>query len=128
MEYSYFIRSNNIITITAITIVFIGIIIRGLSIKYLGKYFSREVETWDDHTLIKDGIYKYIRHPAYLGNILQIIGFPLILNSYYSLVLSALMIYLFLKRIEVEEKFLAKKLPEYKSYQKDTYKMIPYIW
>ena len=128
MEYSYFIRNNNIITITAIIIVFIGIIIRGLSIKYLGKYFSREVETWDDHTLIKDGIYKYIRHPAYLGNILQIIGFPLILNSYYSLALSALMIYLFLKRIEVEEKFLAKKLPKYTSYQQDTYKLIPYIW
>jgi len=128
LEYSYFIRSNKIISIVGIIIVFIGIIIRGLSIKYLGEYFSKDVETWDNHILVKDGLYKYIRHPAYLGNILQIIGFPLILNSYYSLSLSAITVYLFLKRIEIEENFLLKELKEYPKYQKETYKLIPYIW
>ena len=128
LEYSYFIRSNSVISTFGIIVVFIGIIIRGLSIKYLGKYFSRDVETWHNHTLVRSGLYKYIRHPAYLGNILQIIGFPLILNSYYSLVLSVITVYLFLKRIEVEERFLEKELEKYKEYQSETKKLIPYLW
>lgn len=128
LEYSYFIRNNSVISTLGIIIVFIGIIIRGLSIKYLGKYFSRDVETRNNHTLIKEGLYKYIRHPAYLGNILQIIGFPLILNSYYSLILAAINVYLFLKRIEVEERFLEKELEKYKEYQAETKKLIPYLW
>ncbi len=128
LEYSYFIRSNSVISTFGIIVVFIGIIIRGLSIKYLGKYFSRHVETWDNHTLVRAGLYKYIRHPAYLGNILQIIGFPLILNTYYSLVLSVITVYLFLKRIEVEERFLEKELDKYKEYQAETKKLVPYLW
>ncbi|MGI5860217.1 MAG: methyltransferase family protein [Tepidanaerobacteraceae bacterium] len=50
----------------------IGIIIREI--------FSRDVETWENQRIVKSGIYRYIRHPAYTGNILQIVGFPLILN------------------------------------------------
>ena len=128
MEYSYFIRSNSYISTLAIIIVFIGIIIRGFSIKYLGKYFSREVQTWKEHKLIEKGLYKYIRHPAYLGNIIQIIGFPLILNSYYSLLVSVLTVYLFLKRINLEEKFLENNLDGYREYKNSTCKLIPFIW
>jgi len=53
-------------------LVLIGIIIREI--------FSRDVETWENQRIVKSGIYRYIRHPAYTGNILQIVGFPLILN------------------------------------------------
>lgn len=128
IEYSYLLKSNNYIIIIGITIVFIGIIIRGLSIKYLGKYFSRDIETWSKHEIVDRGFYKYIRHPAYLGNIIQIIGFPLILNAYYSLILSSIVIICLLRRIELEEDFLEDNLKGYSQYQKETYRLIPFIW
>lgn len=118
LEYAYIMGNNIIFTSIGIVLVLIGITVRGIGIKTLGKYFSRDVETWNNQEIVKTGIYKYIRHPAYAGNILQIIGFPLILNSYFSLILSLITIFGFLWRIRVEEKFLKKEMPEYKEYIK----------
>eukprot|EP01090_Pellita_catalonica_P000832 TRINITY_DN10591_c0_g1_i1.p1 TRINITY_DN10591_c0_g1~~TRINITY_DN10591_c0_g1_i1.p1 ORF type:complete len:236 (-),score=18.87 TRINITY_DN10591_c0_g1_i1:25-732(-) len=57
-------------------IVWLGIIVAviGSSIRLVGMYtaaqnFTHEVQTKkrDEHTLTTDGIYKYIRHPGYMG-------------------------------------------------------------
>ncbi|ACL70095.1 methyltransferase family protein [Halothermothrix orenii] len=128
LEYGYIMRNNSMFTIIGAALVIAGITIRGIGIKTLGKYFSRDVETWDDHKIVRTGIYKYIRHPAYAGNILQIIGFPLILNSYFSLILSLITIYGFIWRIRVEESFLKKEIPEYEEYMRETKRIVPKIW
>ncbi|MGI6424604.1 MAG: methyltransferase family protein [Tepidanaerobacteraceae bacterium] len=122
------IRYNTILTILGMWLVLLGIIIRGIGIRTLGEYFSRDVETWENQKVVKTGIYKHIRHPAYAGNILQVIGFPLILNSYFSLVLSAITIFGFIWRIRVEEEFLKREVPEYRKYIEETKGIIPKIW
>jgi protein-S-isoprenylcysteine O-methyltransferase Ste14 len=128
LEYVYMKRYNLFLTILGTIFIILGTAIRGIAIKKLGKFFSRDVENWKNQKIVKTGIYKYIRHPAYTGNILQIIGFPLILNSYYSLFLSLITISIFLWRIKVEEQFLMDKLPEYKKYMKETKRLIPKLW
>lgn len=128
LEHAYLTRYNIVLTISGAILVIAGITIRGIGIRTLGEYFSRDVETWENQKIIKTGIYNHIRHPAYTGNILQAIGYPLILNSYYTLILSAITIAGFLWRIKVEEKHLSKKIPEYKDYMKETKKLIPKIW
>jgi len=128
LEHVYFKRENIFLTIIGAVLVVTGIAIRGIGIKTLGKYFSRDVETWDNHVIVKTGIYKYIRHPAYAGNIMQLIGFPLVLNSYFCLILSFITIACYMWRIIVEEKFLSSKIPEYKDYMKETYRIIPKVW
>ncbi|RCW48718.1 isoprenylcysteine carboxylmethyltransferase family protein [Halanaerobium sp. ST460_2HS_T2] len=128
LEYVYIKRYNLFLTILGTIFIILGTAIRGIAIKKLGKFFSRDVENWKNQKIVKTGIYKYIRHPAYTGNILQIIGFPLILNSYYSLLLSFITILVFLWRIKVEEEFLIEKLPEYKKYMEETKRLIPKLW
>lgn len=128
LEYVFLTRKNYIITLIGVLLVVIGIVVRGIAIKTLGEYFSSDVETWDNHSIVKVGIYKYIRHPAYTGNILQVIGFPLVLNSCLSLILSAITIIVFIWRIHVEEKFLVKHHPEYKKYVTETKRILPKIW
>lgn len=128
IEYLYLQRYNIFFTILGSILIISGIIIRGLAIKRLGKFFSRDIENWEEQKIIKSGIYKYIRHPAYTGNIIQITAFPLVLNLYYSLLLSLITITGFLWRIKVEEKFLVDKLPEYKEYMEKTKRLIPKIW
>jgi protein-S-isoprenylcysteine O-methyltransferase Ste14 len=54
---------------------------------------------------------------------------PLILNSIISLLIFLIYPFIIIKRINNEEKVLAKDLKGYKEYQKKVkYKLIPYIW
>ncbi|TDO89325.1 isoprenylcysteine carboxyl methyltransferase (ICMT) family protein [Halanaerobium saccharolyticum] len=128
IEYVYLQRDNLLFTVSGSILIISGIIIRGLAIKRLGKFFSRDIENWEEQKIIKSGIYKYVRHPAYTGNIIQIIAFPLVLNSYFSLFFSLITIAGFLWRIKVEEEILIDKLPEYKEYMEETKKLLPKIW
>lgn len=128
LEHALMNRYSIILTVTGTIFVITGIVVRGIGIRTLGKYFSRDVETWDNQQIVNSGIYQHIRHPAYAGNMLQVLGFPLILNSYYSLIMSLLTIGGFLWRIHVEEEFLMKELPGYKEYMKKTSKIIPRVW
>ena len=51
LEHAYIVRYNLNFTILGMCLVLLGTAIRALGIKTLGKYFSREVETWENHTI-----------------------------------------------------------------------------
>ena len=128
LEYAHMMRYNIKLTVIGCLLIIFGVIIRGLGIKTLGRFFSSDVESWNDQKIIRSGIYNHIRHPAYAGNILQVIAFPLVLNSYFSLVISCSTIVGFLWRIKVEEEFLINNFPEYKEYIEETKRIIPKVW
>jgi protein-S-isoprenylcysteine O-methyltransferase Ste14 len=44
-----------------------GVVIRFVAIATLKRNFSGALRVRADHTLVKTGIYKRVRHPAYLG-------------------------------------------------------------
>ncbi|WP_164888468.1 isoprenylcysteine carboxylmethyltransferase family protein [Methanosarcina sp. MSH10X1] len=94
----------------------------------LGKYFSAYIEIKDNHQLIQDGPYKFMRHPAYAGNILQAVGIPLILNACLTLGISAVLVLLFLYRLKFEEEVLVREVRGYKDYAKRTDRLIPEVW
>ncbi len=93
-----------------------------------GKYFSVHIEIKNNHQLIESGSYKFTRHPAYAGNIWQAVGIPLILNAYFSLGTSAVLIFLFLYRLMFEEEILIRKTKGYGDYVKRTKRLIPKVW
>ncbi|KAJ8517234.1 hypothetical protein ONZ45_g5569 [Pleurotus djamor] len=53
---------------------FLGAMIRLSCYRTLGKHFTFELSLQCDHKLVKDGPYKYIRHPSYTGMIMTILG------------------------------------------------------
>jgi protein-S-isoprenylcysteine O-methyltransferase Ste14 len=82
-----------------------------------------------EHHLVKDGLYKHVRHPLYLGEILRNLGFVIIFSSVYgtSIVLLASTFLFF--RMDIEEKMLTNVFgQEYKEYKRRTKKLIPYIY
>lgn len=82
-----------------------------------------------EHKLVKDGIYKHIRHPLYLGEILRNLGFVLIFSSIYGVLLIAFSTVFLLFRIRIEEKMLLGVFgEEYREYQRNTKKLIPHIF
>lgn len=101
--------------------------IRDWAIKSLDEYMSEHIEIKEDHRLVKNGPYKYLRHPLFLCLLLEIVGVALIPNSYYSLI-AVLVLYLPLIfiRMHLEERALIEKCgQEYLDYKKEVYALIP---
>lgn len=95
------------------------------------KFFSSTVriQTERDHTVCETGLYKIVRHPAYMGSIIQSSGFPLLFGSLWSIIPIAIMIIILIIRTNLEDKTLKKELNGYNEYSKKTrYKIIPFIW
>jgi protein-S-isoprenylcysteine O-methyltransferase Ste14 len=94
-------------------------------------FFSSTVriQTNREHIVCETGLYKFVRHPAYLGSMIQALGFPLLFGSLWSIIPICLLIILFITRTNLEDKTLKNELKGYPEYaHKTRYKIIPYIW
>lgn len=95
------------------------------------KFFSSTVRIQTDrgHIVCETGLYKLVRHPAYMGSIIQALGFPLLFGSLWSIIPISLLIILFITRTNLEDRTLQNELKGYPEYSlKTRYKIIPYIW
>jgi protein-S-isoprenylcysteine O-methyltransferase Ste14 len=75
----------------------------------LGRLYSGEVTIQKDHQLITNGLYRYIRHPRYLGGVILSISLSLIFSSWIGLALSIPFIGFILLRIRDEEALMYKE-------------------
>ena len=79
--------------------------------------------------MISTGPYRYVRHPMYAGGLLLFLGTPLLLGSWYGLLLVALLTLVVAVRAVWEERVLRDELPGYAAYMKQVkYRLIPYVW
>jgi protein-S-isoprenylcysteine O-methyltransferase Ste14 len=106
-----------------------GILLRQWSIAVLGRYFSRTVGVQEGQAVVDRGPYRLVRHPAYTGSLLTMVGLGFVLQSWGAvLVLIAFFGVAFGYRIHVEEAVLTSKLgDEYVAYAKKTKRLIPYV-
>jgi len=105
-----------------------GFLIRFKAIKDLkGNYTQRMIIP---KRIVKEGIYKYIRHPFYLGTIIYLFGFSLLLGGWkIAFLLLPYSIGFFLDRIDREEQMLINYFGgEYIQYMKSTKKLIPFVY
>lgn len=95
------------------------------------KFFSSTIRIQTDrgHTVCESGLYKVVRHPAYLGSFIQTIGFPLLFGSLWSIIPVSISIILSLTRTYLEDKTLKDELNGYSEYTlKTRYRLIPFLW
>jgi protein-S-isoprenylcysteine O-methyltransferase Ste14 len=95
------------------------------------RFFSSTVriQTDREHTVCETGLYKFVRHPAYLGSIIQSAGFPLFFGSLWSVIPICFLIILFIIRTNLEDRTLRNELRGYPEYtEKTRYRIIPYVW
>jgi len=92
-------------------------------------YLSRTIEVQDGQKVIDTGLYGIVRHPMYAVTLWLFLAIPLILGSWYALILFVVYPAVIAVRIRGEEKLLEAELPGYKEYKKKVkYRMIPFIW
>lgn len=115
---------------SGLIIIFLGMLLRFISIRTLGKFFTVDIAIHKDQKIIKTGIYRYIRHPAYASSLLEFIGFGLSLNSWISLPVVIIPVTAaFIYRIKVEENLLKDQFgDEYSEYMNSTYRLFPWIY
>jgi protein-S-isoprenylcysteine O-methyltransferase Ste14 len=95
------------------------------------RFFSSTVriQTERHHTVCDTGLYKIVRHPAYMGSFIQTLGFPLLFGSVWSIVPVLFSIILLVTRTQLEDSTLQKELAGYTEYtQKVKYRLIPCLW
>jgi len=107
-----------------------GMIIRFIAVQSLGRFFTIYVTIQENHKIIKEGVYKMIRHPSYLGSLISFLGFGISVNNWISLIIVTIPIVIaFIYRIKEEEKILLKQFgSDYSEYMRSTYRLIPYIY
>ena len=92
-------------------------------------YLSRTIKVEQGQKVVDTGLYGIVRHPMYAVTILLFLMIPLILGSWYGLMIFAVYPVLMVVRICDEEDLLARELPGYDTYrQKVKYRLIPFIW
>jgi len=95
----------------------------------LGHRFSGLVAIQPGHTLVTGGVYSVIRHPSYLGLLVNSLGWSLAFRSGVGVLLTALTIPPLLARIRAEEQLLRTQFgSEYAAYCARTGRLIPGLY
>ncbi len=101
----------------------------GMLVVIQNGYAASTVTVEADQTLVSGGVYKFVRHPMYVGGVIMMVGIPLALGSYWGLlfVIPGAVILVF--RILDEEKLLTQELAGYREYARHVrYRLVPYVW
>ncbi len=92
-------------------------------------YLSRTIEVTEGQTVVDSGLYGIVRHPMYSVTLILFLAIPLILGSWWALLIFLIYPVIIIYRLLNEEKFLEKELDGYLEYEnKVKYRLIPYIW
>ncbi|MBV8431724.1 MAG: isoprenylcysteine carboxylmethyltransferase family protein [Solirubrobacterales bacterium] len=107
----------------------LGGVLRIVPVFVLGRRFSGLVAIQPGHQLVTDGIYAVIRHPSYLGLLVNALGWALAFRSVAGVVLTALMLVPLTARIRSEERLLSARFgKEYEAYRERTSRLIPGVY
>jgi len=123
-------------TIDGDTTRWIGIVLFGVGgalrlwpVLVLGRRFSGLVAIQPGHTLVTSGVYSVIRHPSYLGLLLNNLGWGLAFRSGVGVLLTALAILPLVARIRAEERLLRAQFgDEYAAYCARTSRLVPGLY
>lgn len=95
------------------------------------RYFSTFVRLQEDrgHTVVREGPYRFIRHPGYAGIITAAFALPIALGSLWALIPAVIGAGGFVLRTFLEDKTLSEELMGYKEYARQVrYRLMPGIW
>jgi len=95
----------------------------------INPYIWSEVAVQGGQTVCSGGPYRFVRHPAYAGLILQALAVPILLGSLWALIPGIAAVVCIIIATSSEDRILQAKLPGYQDYaQKVRFRLVPGIW
>ncbi len=105
-----------------------GIILFVWALVQLGTNLSVFPAPKEGAVLQTRGVYHAVRHPIYAGLLYLAFGFAIFEQSFYQLIISFLLLFLFEIKSAYEERLLTDRFPAYAQYRLNTGKFFPYQW
>lgn len=99
--------------------------------RYTNAYFSSvvRIQVERGHTVCKEGPYRYVRHPGYVGGFLFTASTGLVLGSLWACLPQFIACALLVWRTRLEDQVLLAELPGYAQYAAGTrYRLLPGVW
>ena len=108
----------------------VGLVVRYSAFSTLGRFFTRTLREQPGHHLVTSGVYRVIRHPGYLSDILIFAGTSLAMHNLITVVVVVvLFIPAYVYRIRTEEIMLVTIFGQaYTDYQRSSTRLLPHIW
>jgi protein-S-isoprenylcysteine O-methyltransferase Ste14 len=95
---------------------------------HIGRNWSAVVTVKHDHELVQSGPYRLVRHPIYTGLLLAFFGTAIARGEWLSLLAVALVLVAFLRKIRLEEQWMAEQFPrDYPRYRATVAALIPFL-
>ena len=113
-----------------ILLMLLGVALRWHAIRTLGRYFTRDVAVSTNQHVVRRGPYRFVRHPAYSGTFLTMLGVGLAMTNWASLLTLGICVTLgHLYRVRVEEEALTRAIGQpYIEYMRHTKRFIPWVF
>jgi len=85
-------------------------------------FFSSTIRIQSErgHRVCDKGLYRFVRHPGYLGMLMSLLAFPLVMQSYWAFVPAGVCAALLVTRTVLEDRYLVDALPGYADYANTT--------
>jgi protein-S-isoprenylcysteine O-methyltransferase Ste14 len=113
-----------------VLLMLLGTAMRWVAIRTLGRYFTRDVAVSAGQPVVQYGLYRFIRHPAYSGTFLTMLGLGLAVGNWAGLVVLLLCVFSgHFYRVKIEEQALVRTLGQpYIDYRARTRRFIPFVF
>lgn len=121
---------RTVLFLTGLIFILLGVALRWYAIRVLGSYFTRDVAVSVDQQVVQNGPYRLIRHPAYSGTFLTMLGVGLAVTNWASLICLLACVFLgHFNRVNVEEQALIHTIGQpYIDYMRRTRCFIPFLF
>jgi protein-S-isoprenylcysteine O-methyltransferase Ste14 len=117
-------------SVLGLVLIGLGFLASGVAWLSIRRYSAPEFQIIEGHKVVDWGLYRFIRHPIYLGFFLLGLGLPLFVRSIVGLVAFIVVVApTWLYVIMREEEFLVSELgSDYSNYIQRTKRLLPFIY
>lgn len=106
----------------------VGLIAMALGARTLGSSLTILPRPRPEGRLVREGLYRYVRHPIYGGVVALAVGWALYRGSLLHFAFAAAIAVFFDVKARYEERLMTERFPEYAAYQTGTRKFVPWIY
>jgi len=106
-----------------------GILVMVWAREHLGRNWSGNVIIQQEHSLIKDGPYQFVRHPIYSGGLFAMLGSAIVLGQVFAFAWVLFCAFGLIMKSKQEEVLLSNQFPkEYLEYKKRVKMLVPGVF
>jgi protein-S-isoprenylcysteine O-methyltransferase Ste14 len=116
---------NLVVVAAAEVLMTVGLIIMVIGLTSLGRSFGIMPRA---RGLVQSGLYKWVRHPIYLGEFMVFAGILLLAISPITVTIYAIFVGLQIYRLVMEERTLSAAYPSYAEYCTHTSRLLPGVY